>query len=62
MEQFKFLFVVGCGGFGKVWKVQERKTGKVLALKQMKKAVVIQKKSVNSVLNEKSLLVKLRHP
>lgn len=32
-NDYKFLYQVGSGGFGRVWKVQEKKTNQVLAMK-----------------------------
>ena len=34
-QQYEFSHVVGKGGFGKVWKVEEKKTKKVFAMKEM---------------------------
>jgi len=53
---------VGKGGFGKVWKVENRKTKKLFAMKEMSKSLIITKKSVNSVMNERHLLSSLKHP
>lgn len=60
---FKFHFVLGKGGFGKVWRVEMLKSRKLYAMKEMSKAKyrthnkrVLAKKSVNSVLNERVLL------
>lgn len=33
-----------------------------MAMKEMYKAKIIQKKSINSVMNERKLLAKLKHP
>ena len=35
---FKFHYVVGKGGFGKVWKVEMKKTRVLYAMKEMSKA------------------------
>lgn len=59
---FNFKYVVGRGGFGKVWKVELWKEKKLFAMKEMAKARIISKRSVNSVMNEKNFLQKLNHP
>ena len=56
------MYPIGKGGFGKVWKVQHKKSKQVYALKEMYKAKIITKKSINSVMNERKLLSKLNHP
>jgi len=61
-NDFRFNYVIGRGGFGKVWKVEHRKQRKLYAMKEMSKARIIVKRSVNSVLNEKKFLVQLHHP
>lgn len=38
-NSFKYKYIVGKGGFGKVWKVEHRKTRKVWAMKEMLKAM-----------------------
>jgi len=48
-----FIDVLGRGGFGKVWKVKKKKNKLLYALKIMSKAKIVQKKSVNSVMNER---------
>lgn len=55
-NQFNFLYVIGRGGFGKVWKVEFRREKKLYAMKEMAKARIISKRSVNSVMNEKKFL------
>ncbi len=55
-NNFQFQYVIGRGGFGKVWKVEKKKERKIYAMKEMNKARVIAKKSVNSVMNEKKFL------
>jgi len=59
---FNFSHVVGKGGFGKVWKVDLKKTKQIYAMKEMSKAKIITKRSVSSVMNEKQLLSTMKHP
>lgn len=59
---FSVLQAIGKGGFGKVWKVEVKKTRQVFAMKEMSKVKIINKKSVTSVMNEKEFLAKLTHP
>ena len=59
---FQFHYIIGKGGFGKVWKIEHKKSRKLFAMKEMLKARVISKRSVNSVMNERKLLTQLKHP
>ena len=61
-NHFEFLYVVGKGGFGKVWKVSSKKTKKMYALKEMSKVKIIDRKSEKSIIYERDLLSKLKHP
>ena len=61
-NNFDFLYVIGKGGFGKVWKVKSKKTKISYALKEMSKLKVIDKKSIKSINSERELLSKLNHP
>jgi serine/threonine protein kinase len=58
---FHFQYVCGKGGFGRVWKIELRKQKTFYALKEMSKARIISKRSVNSVMNEKRFLSELNH-
>jgi serine/threonine protein kinase len=53
---------VGKGGFGKVWKVTLKKNNQLFAMKEMAKARILTKRSVDSVINERIILSELRHP
>ena len=59
---FDFIFVIGKGGFGKVWRVRYKKTQEIFALKEMSKKKILDKKSEYSINNERVFLSKLRHP
>jgi serine/threonine protein kinase len=56
------MYVIGRGGFGKVWKVYSKKYKRAYALKEMSKAKIIDKKSERSIRFEKELLSKMNHP
>ena len=59
---FEFEYIIGRGGFSKVWKVKLKKNGKNYALKEMFKVKIIDKKSEKNVMAERDFLSKLRHP
>lgn len=61
-NNFQFHYAIGRGGFGKVWKVEKKKDKEIFAMKEMSKARVMAKKSVQSVMNELKLLTHIRSP
>ena len=61
-SMFEFLYVVGRGGFGKVWMVKYKKTHQKYALKEMSKVKIIDRKSEKSIRNEREFLSHLHHP
>jgi serine/threonine protein kinase len=58
---FQFQYVIGRGGYGKVWKVEKKSTKEIYALKEMSKAKIISKRSERSVMNERRILAQLKH-
>ena len=61
-DMFEFMTVIGKGGFGKVWKVQYKKTKEYFALKEMSKRKILDKKSEKSINSEMKFLSILNHP
>lgn len=58
---FQQHYVIGKGGFGKVWKLEHKHSGELFAMKEMSKARILAKKSVPSVMSERQLLAILHH-
>ena len=52
-KQFKFMYCIGRGGFGKVWKVEYLKDNVMYAMKEMQKARIMSRRSLNSVMAER---------
>ena len=61
-SNFKFIEIIGRGGFSQVWKVLYLKYNKLYALKKMYKVELIDKKSEKDILIELSLLSRIHHP
>ena len=61
-NSFIFETIIGRGGFGKVWKVIEKKTKLIFAIKEMSKVKIIDKKSEKTILFERQLLSRIRNP
>ena len=61
-NMFEFIYVIGKGGFGKVWKVQYKKTKEYYALKEMSKRKILDKNSEKSINSERKFLSLLNHP
>ena len=60
-NMFEFKYVIGKGGFGKVWQVIYKKTKEKFALKEMSKMKIIDKKSQKFINNELTILKKLHN-
>lgn len=52
-SHFNYMYCIGKGGFGKVWKVERKKSKQQYAMKEMSKARIITKRSIKSVMNER---------
>jgi len=61
LEDFTLLKVVGKGSFGKVLQVRNRHSGKVYAMKQLKKSHIIKRNQVEHTKTERYVLQHLRH-
>ena len=55
------MYIIGRGGFGKVWKVRLKKTNEFFALKEMSKVKIIDRRSEISIMSERNLLSNLNH-
>ncbi|AOA64013.1 Serine/threonine-protein kinase [Komagataella phaffii] len=62
IDDFQLLKVIGKGSFGKVMQVRKKDTGKVYALKVIRKAHIVSKMEVTHTLAEKFVLSKVDNP
>ncbi|PGG97147.1 AGC/AKT protein kinase [Helicocarpus griseus UAMH5409] len=62
MEDFDLLKVVGKGSFGKVIQVLKRDTGRIYAMKTIRKAHIISRSEVAHTLAERSVLSQINNP
>jgi serine/threonine protein kinase len=61
-EDFKIVRLIGRGTFGKVYLVKCEKSGKLFAMKSIRKDIVIEHDSLASLKVEKLILLQVRHP
>ncbi|KAH3686682.1 hypothetical protein WICPIJ_002326 [Wickerhamomyces pijperi] len=62
-SDFQPIIVLGEGSYGKVILVRENKTGKLYAMKKLKKAsLIIQTKTIERTMTEKTILERVKHP
>ena len=61
-DDFEFLKVIGRGSFGKVMQVRKKDTGKIYAMKILKKKALIAKHQVEHTNAERKILQQLQHP
>lgn len=62
LEKFEFVKVLGKGTFGKVVLSREKGTGRIYAMKILKKHLIIQKDEVAHTNTENRVLKKTKHP
>ncbi|OJD15566.1 AGC/AKT protein kinase [Emergomyces pasteurianus Ep9510] len=62
MEDFELLKVVGRGSFGRVIQVMKRDTGRIYAMKTLRKAHIISRSEVAHTLAERSVLSQINNP
>ncbi len=61
VEGYDKVGLLGKGGMGEVWKVREKKTGKILALKTMLPEIAADRKAKNMFLREAGICEFLKH-
>jgi tRNA A-37 threonylcarbamoyl transferase component Bud32 len=62
IEDFELLKVLGRGAFGKVMQAKKKDTGKIYAIKVLKKSMVYQRKQVAHTQAERRILEVAQHP
>ncbi|CCA67867.1 probable Serine/threonine-protein kinase gad8 [Serendipita indica DSM 11827] len=62
IDSFELLKVIGRGSFGKVMQVRKRDTGRIYALKTIRKAHIAEKGEVTHTLHERLVLTKVSSP
>ena len=61
-DSYKIMEKLGEGSYGTVWKVKQRKTNLIRAMKKITKNTNSKSETVNEIINEIELLKKLDHP
>ncbi len=62
LEDFELLKVLGRGSFGKVMLVRKKDTGKIFAMKILKKKAIVERHQVDHTKAERKILEALQHP
>ncbi|WOG96941.1 hypothetical protein DCAR_0416280 [Daucus carota subsp. sativus] len=62
IEDFEILKPISRGAFGRVFLARKRATGDLFAIKVLKKADMIRKNAVESILAERDILISVRNP
>ena len=61
-SDFEVIEMIGEGSFGKVYRVMKRDTGKLYAMKSMKKSLLIQQNQIRYAVTEAQIMKQLDHP
>ncbi|XP_020540672.1 probable serine/threonine protein kinase IRE isoform X1 [Jatropha curcas] len=62
IEDFEIIKPISKGAFGRVFLAKKRATGDLFAIKVLKKADMIRKNAVESILAERNILISVRYP
>ena len=62
IREYKSLAIIGRGAFGEVHVCKEIKTGKIVAIKKIKKEILIQKNQIIHIRNEQLIMSKIKSP
>ncbi|CAH2043869.1 unnamed protein product [Thlaspi arvense] len=62
IEDFEIIKPISRGAFGRVFLAKKRATGDLFAIKVLKKADMIRKNAVESILAERNILISIRNP
>ena len=59
---YESLYIIGRGGFGEVHVCRNKKTGEIVAIKKIKKDILIQKNQIIHIRDEQDFLSKIKSP
>ena len=62
MEDFQLLTVIGKGSFGKVLQVCKKDTGRIYAMKIIRKQNIVERDEVEHTIAERNVLARINHP
>lgn len=62
MEDFDLLTVIGKGSFGKVMQVRKKDTGRIYAMKIIRKQNIVERDEVEHTIAERNVLAQINHP
>ena len=60
-SDFLILHPIGKGSFGRVWKIQNKKTNRFYSMKEMSKVIIYKKKAISSINQELHILSSLNN-